>query len=109
MFKKIIFSFMTLLFSSASVMAGDMPAAYNTCKKCHGLPGQDSKKRKKFPDLAKSKMTFEQFSMQVKKGSKWEGRPPKMKGYEKGRMPALKKKTDKQIKEIFEYISKAKK
>ncbi len=106
MYKTIFFTLLTFSFLATPLMAADMPPAYKKCKSCHGLPGGGGKKNG--PDLANSKMTLEQYVKQVKTGSKWEGRPPKMKGFEKKKMRGSKKLTNEQIKEIYDYIKAAK-
>lgn len=96
----------SLVLLAGPALAGDAPAAYKKCKVCHGDVGAD--KGKVGPDLAKSGMSLEQFTNQVKSGSKWDGKPAPIAGYEKKKMPAQKGLSDGDIKALYDYVQSAK-
>ncbi len=56
------------------------------------------------PDLKTSKYTLEQFQMQVKNGSKWDGRPPKQEKFAKKKMKPVKKVTEDDVKAIYDFV-----
>lgn len=107
MIKTAIFTVvLSLGFIAGTGWAADMPAKYKKCKACHGIPGV--MKKKMGPNLAASSMTLEQFNMMVTKGSKWDGRPAKIAGFEKKKMKPQKGLSEEQVKEIFDYVQAAK-
>ncbi|MGK7346643.1 MAG: c-type cytochrome [Candidatus Nitrospinota bacterium M3_3B_026] len=96
----------SLALMAGAALAGDAPAAYKKCKTCHGDVGAG--KGKIGPDLVKSSMSLEQFTNQVKKGSKWDGKPAPIAGFEKKKMPPQKKLSDEDIKTLYDYVQSAK-
>ncbi|MGK7344836.1 MAG: c-type cytochrome [Candidatus Nitrospinota bacterium M3_3B_026] len=105
MMRAVILSLVSLALLAAPSLAGDAPKAFRKCKTCHGPIGAG--KGKLGPDLIKDRLNFEQFTKQIKNGSKWEGKPPKMEGFEKKKMPPQKKLSDEDIKALFDYIQAA--
>ncbi|MGK7344837.1 MAG: c-type cytochrome [Candidatus Nitrospinota bacterium M3_3B_026] len=98
--------FISLALLAGPALAGGAPKAFKKCKTCHGPLGKN--KGKIGPDLATTKYTFEQFTNQVKNGSKWDGKPAKREGFEKKKMPPQKKLSDEDIKTLYDYVQSAK-
>lgn len=105
MMRAVFLALVSLALLAGPSLAGDAPKAFRKCKTCHGPIGAD--KGKLGPDLIKESLNFEQFTMQVKNGSNWEGKPPKQAGYEKKKMPPQKKVSDEDIKALYDYIKAA--
>lgn len=79
------------------------PTAYKKCRVCHGAPGEGGTRHA--PDLAESRMTPEQFRTQVAKGSKWDGKPPKIPAYKYKKMPAQIGVSDADVERIYNFVS----
>ena len=99
----VVVSFVIL---TAPAFAADFPKPYKKCKTCHGIPGEA--KKKMGPNLAKSTLDLAGFQKQVAKGSKWEGRPAKLAGFEKKKMKPVKGIKPDDVKIIFDYVQSKK-
>lgn len=106
MLKTVMAALASLALLASPALAGGAPAKYKKCKICHGDVGAD--KGKVGPDLVKTNYTLEQFTNQVKNGSKWDGKPGKQAGYEKKKMPKQKGLSDDDIKAIYDYVQSKK-
>lgn len=93
-----------LVFSTAGYAAAmDAQKLYEKrCKNCHGSPGWGGTRTA--PDLADTKLTFEQFEKQIKYGSNWEGKPPKRRRYRYKKMPPQLNLSESEMKSLYSYI-----
>jgi mono/diheme cytochrome c family protein len=78
------------------------PPAFEKCVKCHGPLGDGGTKAA--PDLAATGLTFEQFKLQIKKGSMWKGRHMKNPRYRWKKMPRQVNLSDADIESLYHYI-----
>lgn len=79
----------------------EAPKAYLSCKPCHGADAKGNGKLG--PNLHASKLTLDQWVKQTQFGSKWDGKPPVMEGFEKKTM-LKQKKSDADVKAIYEWV-----
>lgn len=79
------------------------PAAYKKCRTCHGVPGGGGTPHA--PDLAEPRLTLDQFKTQVAKGSRWDGKPPKIPEYKYKKMPAQIGVSEADVERIYNFVS----
>ncbi len=102
--RSVIVVIASLLVGGGSAFAGDAPATYERCKKCHGTPGQWWSETVG-PRLEKTKYTFEQFYNQVTYGSRWEGKPKRAFAYRSREMPMQVGLSDDEIRALYDWLA----
>lgn len=101
LFKGISF-LLVALFASVAPAWAEAPAVFKKCVKCHGQLGKGFTRAA--PDLAESHLTPEQFTKQIRKGSKWKTRDMKHPRYRWKKMPSQRNLSDEEIKRLYKYI-----
>ncbi len=100
--RKIALSFVFIFILTACDSSERSPVAYGKCVLCHNMPGTGGGKTG--PDLAKSKMTFEQFKKQLENGSSWEGKPPRIRKLKVSIMPRQIGLSENDMHELYQFI-----